>query len=210
MKYSDYLNSPHWIEFSAKMKDAALGMCEECGYEENLNVHHLHYETLGHESPEDVKVLCYRCHQEAHEAINQYLWGLQERKNQLLEKLRKLEKESGNLLVDQLNEEQRRFELNRYLPVKFKRDCERFSIYTCPVCNKSEQLFKIVNAADACPNCGVIMSFFGGDFSDFDTGEIFDPEIFKPEDGFYTDYVQIEFNKYFDDLELISIHDEIV
>jgi hypothetical protein len=50
---------------------AEKSACERCGkpwYLEGLEVHHLHYESLWSESPDDVDVLCKRCHVRAHEA----------------------------------------------------------------------------------------------------------------------------------------------
>lgn len=67
MSYADYLCSQHWLNFRDKALIAARFQCEECGYEENLNVHHLTYSNIGNESLDDVQVLCYRCHMQAHE-----------------------------------------------------------------------------------------------------------------------------------------------
>lgn len=70
MSYKKYLYSKHWLSFREQALFAAKYECEECGYDENLNVHHLSYKSLGHETLNDVQVLCYRCHMQAHEDIN--------------------------------------------------------------------------------------------------------------------------------------------
>lgn len=70
-EYAEYLQSEHWQNFRKKI----LGdrpCCEKCGvprwlaealYSQDFHVHHLHYESLGCETPADVRVLCRRCHQ---------------------------------------------------------------------------------------------------------------------------------------------------
>lgn len=67
MYYKAYLQSEHWLTFREKALEAAHFECEECGYDESLNVHHLTYANIGKESLNDVQVLCYRCHMQAHE-----------------------------------------------------------------------------------------------------------------------------------------------
>ena len=48
----------------------ANGHCEECGEPvklfSKLELHHLHYETEGRESPADLKAYCRACHRAAH------------------------------------------------------------------------------------------------------------------------------------------------
>jgi 5-methylcytosine-specific restriction endonuclease McrA len=44
--------------------------CENCGDLAPLELHHLHYDTEGHESPDDLKALCRNCHRSAHVAPN--------------------------------------------------------------------------------------------------------------------------------------------
>jgi 5-methylcytosine-specific restriction endonuclease McrA len=43
--------------------------CAICGGNENLNIHHLTYKTLGNESMGDLRVLCERCHEVSHKLI---------------------------------------------------------------------------------------------------------------------------------------------
>lgn len=64
--YLSYLQSPEW----RKRRDAALRKarfrCEQCQSKRKLQVHHLTYERLGDEAPDDLKVLCERCHEDQH------------------------------------------------------------------------------------------------------------------------------------------------
>jgi hypothetical protein len=56
-----YLRSDHWIA----VRDDALerwSQCQRCGSPRRLQVHHLSYERLGCEPPEDLLVVCRRCH----------------------------------------------------------------------------------------------------------------------------------------------------
>ncbi len=63
--YTDYINSFQWY----LKRRAALGragkQCERCQASGALEVHHLRYDRLGYEEPEDLLVLCPPCHAEA-------------------------------------------------------------------------------------------------------------------------------------------------
>lgn len=65
-EYKKYLASEKW---RLRVRRAALldagGKCERCGRRAE-HVHHLTYERLGAERPEDTQALCARCHMEAH------------------------------------------------------------------------------------------------------------------------------------------------
>jgi len=74
-KYQIYLASLHWKQLRKWTLKERGGACEECGisniwavigYGQPLNVHHIKYERLGHERPEDVQVLCRRDHELKH------------------------------------------------------------------------------------------------------------------------------------------------
>lgn len=64
MPYAEYLQTPEW----RRARDGALRRagfrCElpTCGSKEALQVHHREYVRLGEEVPEDLTVLCGRCH----------------------------------------------------------------------------------------------------------------------------------------------------
>lgn len=63
--YQRYLKSRDWYDFSLAIMALAGGACGQCG-EPADDVHHLHYRTIGNESPCDVIPLCRSCHIEQH------------------------------------------------------------------------------------------------------------------------------------------------
>lgn len=63
-EYVSHLKSEKWAEFKKTAIVNAGRCCQNCGAKNKvLQVHHLHYETLGHEKISDVKVLCVACHE---------------------------------------------------------------------------------------------------------------------------------------------------
>ena len=80
--YYKYLETPHWKQFCVDIQRERNGKCEGCGIENRtafqkfgmrLNVHHKTYDNIGHEKPEDVELLCYRCHMNRHAASHVFL-----------------------------------------------------------------------------------------------------------------------------------------
>lgn len=68
--YEDYLASPHWKEVKTQRLALAGYCCDVCGDDEiQLQVHHKNYETLGHETMDDLAVLCPYCHKDVHKEI---------------------------------------------------------------------------------------------------------------------------------------------
>lgn len=65
-QYKAYLRTPEWKSTRAAAIRRAQGRCQHCGTKDNLQVHHLNYERLYHELPEDLVVLCKTCHAQAH------------------------------------------------------------------------------------------------------------------------------------------------
>ena len=63
MTYQEYLKTDHWKTVSWAAKWHAGFACQICGSEKNLQVHHRDYDSLYNERPEDVTVLCSRCHE---------------------------------------------------------------------------------------------------------------------------------------------------
>lgn len=71
--YVDYLKTFHWTETRNACVDACGGVCLGCRKKgKKLQVHHLHYNTIGNEDKCDLKPLCRQCHEIAH--------GLREKK----------------------------------------------------------------------------------------------------------------------------------
>lgn len=62
--YRAYLQSDRWQIMRSRILARAKGCCERCGKPaiEPLEVHHLHYDTLGCERKEDLQALCPDCH----------------------------------------------------------------------------------------------------------------------------------------------------
>lgn len=65
--YSAYIQSDGWKIRRAPVLDRASGNCERCGRRARLDVHHLHYLSLGCERPSDLEALCPECHEQADE-----------------------------------------------------------------------------------------------------------------------------------------------
>jgi hypothetical protein len=67
-EYDEYMHSRQWRN-KARVALAASGeKCKRCGcskYTRKLEVHHLTYERFKNELPEDLEVLCTRCHEKA-------------------------------------------------------------------------------------------------------------------------------------------------
>jgi hypothetical protein len=64
--YSAYLKTDTWKKKRALVLDRADGMCEGCGVNYAVQVHHLTYEHLGDEFLWELKAVCLRCHRKAH------------------------------------------------------------------------------------------------------------------------------------------------
>ena len=64
-KYKEYLLSNEWIKIRADLI-TIYGGCELCDSTRSLQVHHLTYKNLFFEEPEDLILLCARCHMVEH------------------------------------------------------------------------------------------------------------------------------------------------
>jgi 5-methylcytosine-specific restriction endonuclease McrA len=68
LPYADYLRTDEWQYRRREMVKAAERKCQSCGRPSHLlNVHHLTYERLGNEDPDDLIVLCESCHENRHQ-----------------------------------------------------------------------------------------------------------------------------------------------
>lgn len=64
------INHPSWQQKREFLIWACHGRCERCGINPNtreLQLHHLHYDTLWYESHKDLQLLCPPCHYKADE-----------------------------------------------------------------------------------------------------------------------------------------------
>jgi len=60
--YKKYISSAEWREKSNSAKARAGYRCQVCNSRFKLVAHHRTYKNLGHESPDDLTVLCRECH----------------------------------------------------------------------------------------------------------------------------------------------------
>ena len=72
MRYTNYLRSKHWKDFSKLAKSGRRNKCRICKSKENLHTHHIKYRkfdrgVLFKETLSDVKTLCKECHFMWHE-----------------------------------------------------------------------------------------------------------------------------------------------
>ena len=69
VRYADYIQSDAWRARAVIAKARAGQRCQDCrrvAPAVTLDAHHLTYERLGHERPEDIAVLCRECHARRH------------------------------------------------------------------------------------------------------------------------------------------------
>jgi len=72
-KYAQYLKSKEWINLKIDLISMRGQKCEKCGKHKKsptlLQIHHLTYKNIFNESPEDLMILCSRCHRIEHGLI---------------------------------------------------------------------------------------------------------------------------------------------
>ena len=67
--YNCHIGSTEWERFKREIIKQRGNRCERCGHvSAYLELHHKHYHSLGIEQPEDVELLCPKCHKGADEA----------------------------------------------------------------------------------------------------------------------------------------------
>ena len=67
--YNGHIGSAKWERFRREVIEQRGNRCERCGHvSAYLELHHKHYHSLGNEQPEDVELLCPKCHKGADEA----------------------------------------------------------------------------------------------------------------------------------------------
>ena len=66
-RYHAYLDSPQWKSKRGKILERDNYTCRHCGATNTaLHVHHITYERIYHEHPEDLITLCKTCHEKEH------------------------------------------------------------------------------------------------------------------------------------------------
>ena len=67
--YKCHIGSTEWKRFKLEVIEQRGNRCERCGHVSAYpELHHKHYHSLGSEQPEDVELLCPKCHKSADEA----------------------------------------------------------------------------------------------------------------------------------------------
>lgn len=65
--YKEYLKTDHWQTIRKNALSRAGYKCQLCSNKNlRLNVHHNNYRNLWHETPQDLIVLCEKCHKKFH------------------------------------------------------------------------------------------------------------------------------------------------
>lgn len=71
-----YLKSRKWQALRTIILGRDHHTCRKCGIDDvPLEVHHIHYDNLGEELPEDLLTLCRDCHQSIHDKYGYSLYG---------------------------------------------------------------------------------------------------------------------------------------
>jgi 5-methylcytosine-specific restriction endonuclease McrA len=68
-KYGEYMRSEDWSRKREKILARDKRRCTSCGGIQNLHVHRLTYNRLGHERLTDLITLCDICHDKEHEQL---------------------------------------------------------------------------------------------------------------------------------------------
>ncbi len=64
--YKQYLLSPEWSNIRLDLFQVRGKKCERCNSTYRLQIHHKTYENVFNEEPEDLEILCKRCHEAEH------------------------------------------------------------------------------------------------------------------------------------------------
>jgi hypothetical protein len=64
--YNEYIDSKQWKLLREWLFHFRGKKCEKCGKKTYLNVHHVTYDRLYHELPNDLIILCRECHKKEH------------------------------------------------------------------------------------------------------------------------------------------------
>lgn len=65
-KYKKYIKSFKWKKRKEAYFEKCMAICFTCSNTEDIQLHHLHYKTVGYESDSDLIPLCSSCHIEFH------------------------------------------------------------------------------------------------------------------------------------------------
>lgn len=70
--YKEYLFSEHWkmVKYNYYNDENTIKYCNGCGAKTNLQLHHLSYDNIGHETLSDLMLVCGNCHNKIHNNFN--------------------------------------------------------------------------------------------------------------------------------------------
>jgi 5-methylcytosine-specific restriction endonuclease McrA len=88
-KYKEYLLSDEWAQLKIDLFNHRGRCCEKCNRKKNLSVHHLTYENIYNEEPEDLIILCRLCHAKVQGKIKKYKKKKIKRKQPIKPKVKK-------------------------------------------------------------------------------------------------------------------------
>lgn len=71
IKYNIYLESDRWKKKRQRVLDRALHICEGCGRNGAVHVHHENYSRVGNEMLWDLRAVCKDCHSRLHPNKNE-------------------------------------------------------------------------------------------------------------------------------------------
>ncbi len=98
--YEEYLQSAEWKALREEAKERAGRMCENCGANANLVVHHWRYpDLLTHDDLENLVTLCRPCHDDLH--IDK-IAGTREQYVKLIKDLTMRERQRNKAVYDRL------------------------------------------------------------------------------------------------------------
>ena len=61
-EYTDYIKSDKWRARCNELRAKRGSICERCGSDVWIEVHHLTYDRLGDELDDDLQIVCHACH----------------------------------------------------------------------------------------------------------------------------------------------------
>lgn len=82
-KYKQYLLSDEWMNLKLDLFQKRGKKCERCNAKYNLSVHHLNYDNIFNEEPNDLIILCDKCHKKEHNIVPIKIKGKIKYKKQL-------------------------------------------------------------------------------------------------------------------------------
>ena len=136
--YHKYLESDEWIKLRCDIITLRGDRCEICG-KRGVQVHHVTYDNIGHETADDLVLLCSLCHRKVHGLVK-------------VKKKRVKRKKKPKLSMDE----------KRELRKKYKRDEKiRMAKYIKRICPQCGETLKLNGNTHDC-TCGYSQAVYTG------------------------------------------------